>query len=712
MERYSVKVDRIVFSNSENGYCVLRVKSVEGQEMTVTGTFPVVSVGSCFSIGGEWVMSKYGRQFKVSSVMENVPTTEQGIIGYLTSGLVKGIGPVYAARIVEKFGRDTLNVLDNDISRIREVEGIGKTRYALIRDSWKEHKAVRDIIVFLSGIGLPTGLAVRIYREYGDRSVEKVRENPYALAEDIFGVGFLTADRVALGMGVARDDVKRLEAGVMHVLREAAQQEGHLYLTWEQICDRAGEILGAGSEGLKDAMSGLLRDSRVVMDKDVFYLPRLFGAETGAVSSLVNLLFCADALWDLDERKPVMLPDFSGSHYEKEQQDAIRLATVSDVSVITGGPGTGKTTTVKGIMAAYEGSGLKVLLAAPTGRAAKRMSEASGREAVTIHRLLEFTPKGGWGRNVSRPLEGDLLIVDECSMIDMMLFDSLLKAVPRGMRVVLVGDVDQLPSVGAGCVLRDVIDSGAVPVTRLRRIHRQGSRSEIVTAAHDINSGRTPDTRTDPDSEYVFLRAEDPEMQRQLVIDCATCGHPAVGSFLPYEVQVLTPMRRGPLGTVALNGDLQSMLNPEGTSLVHGMTVFRVGDRVMQTRNDYDREVFNGDCGTVASVDVKAGELKVDFDGREVSYPRGDLDGLVLSYACTIHKSQGSEYPVVVIPVSMSHYVMLQRNLLYTGVTRARAKCVLVGSEKALAMCVRTMSTARRNTFLRERLEREARDRR
>ena len=698
-------VERITYQNPENGYSVLKVK-VKGYNdlVTLVGNLLEVPVGSVLLCRGEWKVDKrYGSQFVAATWEETMPATVYGIEKYLGSGLVKGIGPRFARAIVQRFGTETIDIIETEIERLYEVPNIGRKRVAKIRESWDKQKDIKNVMLFLQGSGVSTAYAAKIYREYGKESIDKVRENPYRLADDIWGIGFKTADGIAAKMGYEKEDPRRCRSGILYTLGQLSD-EGHVYAGEEQLVKTAGQLLEAGETAIRDTLAGMLQAEDLILDKDAIYLPPFYHAECGTSRRLRDLaestgrsLF--DGLFD-----PSSLTAETGIEYDEVQLAAIRQAVTSKVMVLTGGPGTGKTTTTQGIIAALKKAGLRVLLAAPTGRAAKRMSEATGMEAKTIHRLLEYNPQDGYKRNDENPLEGDALIVDECSMIDILLMNNLLKAVPVGMRLVFVGDIDQLPSVGAGNVLRDIIDSQRIPVVRLVRIFRQAQKSRIVMNAHTINQGRFPDTSNGRDTDFFFMREDDPERAAETIVRLVKERLPRAYRESPDRIQVLTPMQRGVVGAANLNLLLQQALNPSGPSLGRGGYTYRQGDRVMQQRNNYDKDVFNGDLGYIREVDTEERTLKVDFDGKKVEYDVTELDELTLAYATTIHKAQGSEYPIVVMPVLMTHFVMLQRNLIYTGITRAKKICVLLGAAKALAYAVRNVSVLKRNTRLKERL--------
>lgn len=722
-------VERITYQNPENGYTVLKcaVKSYK-ELVTVIGSLLDVNVGSVLLIYGNWkVDSRYGRQFAAESWEETLPATVFGIEKYLGSGLIKGVGPKYAKKIVAQFGTETLEVIETDISRLQEVDGIGKKRIKMIRDSWERQKEIKNVMLFLQDHGVSTSFAAKIYRQYGNESLEKMKENPFQMADDIWGIGFKTADGIAQKLGFAKEAYVRLRSGIMYTLSNLAD-EGHVFAYQEQLIAKAAELLEAEESSIVMTLDQMIMDKDLICETvdyntdqaemKAIYLPAFYYAEAGVAGKLKRLAQApaADRLWHalMDARQKTGNESLSidvskiqekvHMEYDEIQADAIRKAAVFKVMVLTGGPGTGKTTTTQGIIAAYRSFGLKILLAAPTGRAAKRMTEATGLEAKTIHRLLECKPPEGYQKNEDNPLEGDVLIIDECSMIDMILMNALLKAIPEGMRLILVGDIDQLPSVGAGNVLRDIIDSGVFPVVRLTRIFRQAQSSRIIMNAHAINEGKFPDISNGKNTDFFYIEKEDPEEAVQEIVRLVKNNLPRYYKTPWNHIQVLTPMQKGIVGAANLNLALQEALNPQGDGLRRGGYLFRAGDKVMQIRNNYEKEIFNGDIGTVESVDLQERMLKVNFDQHIIEYEASELDELVHAYATTIHKAQGSEYPIVVMPVLMNHYVMLQRNLIYTGITRAKKVLVIVGTRKALSYAVRNVTVTKRNTFLKERL--------
>lgn len=739
-------VERITYQNPENGYTILKCRVKDYADLVpVIGNLLDVNVGSVLLVEGNWkVDPKYGRQFVAESWEETLPATVYGMEKYLGSGLIKGVGPKFAKRIVQQFGVDTFTVIEDNVQILIEVEGIGTKRIQMIAESWAKQKEIKNVMLFLQEHGVSTAYAAKIYKQYGNDSIPVVKENPYRLADDIWGIGFKTADQIAAKLGFGKNSFVRLRSGIMYTLSELSN-EGHVYAGKEQLIKAAEQLLEAEESSIVMTMDEMLKKEDLIQEKtiiktdenneidDAIYLPPFYYAEIGVAGKLKKLATAPaeDRLWTglMKARRESSNAELSvdvtaienkvGMTYDDVQRDAIRKAATAKVMVLTGGPGTGKTTTTHGIISAFRAYGLRILLAAPTGRAAKRMTEATGLEAKTIHRLLECKPPEGYQKNEENPLEGDVLIVDECSMIDIILMNSLLKAIPRNMRLILVGDIDQLPSVGAGNVLRDIIDSGSFPVVRLTRIFRQAQTSRIIMNAHRINEGKAPDISNGKNSDFFFIENEDADAVSEQIVELVKTKLPNYYHVDSKQIQVLTPMQRGVVGATNLNLALQEALNPaeqeiymrgRGAVMVPKDTLCRSGfafrseDKVMQIKNNYDKEVFNGDIGIIESVDSENRTLKVSFDNRLVEYDITELDELVHAYATTIHKSQGSEYPVVVMPVLMNHYVMLQRNLVYTGITRAKKVLVMVGTKKALSYAIRNVTVAKRNTMLKERL--------
>lgn len=712
------QIERITYSNAENGYTVAKVRvSGRFELVTVVGNLMDPMPGEILKMKGRWTNHpRFGDQFRVETYETAAPATEVGIRKYLGSGLIRGIGPKIAERIVNAFGETTLDVIEQDIQALTQVEGIGRKRIDQIRKAWDEQKEIREVMLFLQSHGVSAAYAAKIYKFYGDQALPVVRDNPYRLAMDIFGIGFLTADRIAQKLGFAHDAPQRAEAGILHVLHAMAD-EGHVYAPYEELIARCIKMLQVEREGLVDAFGRIERERRIriediaddfVPNQKAVYLAGFHVAEKGVARRLQLLLHAPRAAEIGDPDKSLAAVSAAmGIELADRQAAAIRQALTEKVLVITGGPGTGKTTIIRAVLDVVPAAPKRVMLAAPTGRAAKRMSEATGRPAVTIHRLLKFSPaKGSFEHTTENPLPADLIIVDEASMIDTVLMHHLLKAAPGTATLILVGDVHQLPSVGAGNVLGDIIASGVVPVAALTEIFRQARQSRIVVNAHRIHRGRMPRLDGGPDaSDFFFIQREAPEAAAGLILKLVRERIPSRFGLDPVDdVQVLTPMHRGVVGAGNLNAVLQEALNPGEGGVARGQRTFRPGDKVMQIRNDYDRAVFNGDIGRVVSVETETREVSIRFDGREVAYDFGDLDAVTLAYAVSVHKAQGSEYPAVVMPILMQHFMLLQRNLLYTAVTRGRRLVVLVGTKQALAMAVKNDKTRRRCTRLRERL--------
>lgn len=704
-------VERITYQNAENGYTVLKCAAKNYKDLvTVVGTMPDTHVGSVLSLEGMWKMdSRYGRQFSVEKFEETLPATVYGMEKYLGSGLIKGVGPKFAKRIVAKFGKDTLDIIEKNPDALIEVEGIGKVRVERIKNSWQEQREIKNIMLFLQSHEVSTSHATKIFKTYGNKSIQIVQENPYRLADDIWGIGFKTADRIAEKLGFEKERFIRLRSGILYALNKLSE-DGHCFAVREQLIQKAKELLEMDIPELEITLDEMIRSGDVIRYEEAIYLPPFYYSETGCAKRLIRLLE-EKKKTEVDTEKIVQtVIQNSKIFYDEIQTKAIRTAVVSKVMILTGGPGTGKTTTTMGMISALKMMGYHILLAAPTGRAAKRMAETTGMEAKTIHRLLEYKMPDGYQRNEEHPLEGDVLILDECSMVDIILMYNLLKAIPERMSLILVGDTDQLPSVGAGNVLKDLIASGILPVIRLTRIFRQAQGSRIIMNAHRINRGEAIDIRGGKDSDFFFAQKETNEEIVDTLVRYCTKNLPNYYHADPFrEIQVLTPMQKGICGAANLNQLLQEAMNPSNLFLRRGGTQYRLGDKVMQIRNNYDKEVFNGDIGTISKVDMEEQELAVCYDGRDVTYDISELDELTLAYAVTIHKSQGSEYPIVVMPFTMSHFVMLQRNLLYTGVTRAKKILVLIGEKKAVYYAIGNEKTTRRNTKLAEYLAKNKR---
>ncbi|GAA2549751.1 ATP-dependent RecD-like DNA helicase [Streptomyces koyangensis] len=721
-------LERITYANEENGYTVARVDTGRGggDLLTVVGALLGAQPGEALRMEGRWGSHpQYGKQFTVENYTTVLPATVQGIRRYLGSGLIKGIGPRIADRITEHFGVDTLDVIETDAKRLVEVPGLGPKRTKMIAAAWEEQKAIKEVMVFLQGVGVTTSIAVRIYKKYGDASISVVRNQPYRLAVDVWGIGFLTADRIAQAVGIPHDSPDRVKAGLQYALSQSSDQ-GHVYLPEDRLIADAVKLLQVDTGLVIDCLGELAADEEGVVREKVpgpdgepvtaVYLVPFHRAEVSLAAQLLRLLRAPDdrmpAFRDVDWEKALgWLARRTGTELAPEQRDAVRLALTEKAAVLTGGPGCGKSFTVRSVVELARAKGAKVVLAAPTGRAAKRLAELTGAEASTVHRLLELRPGGDAAYDRERPLDADLVVVDEASMLDVLLANKLVKAVAPGAHLLFVGDVDQLPSVGAGEVLRDLLaDGGPIPSVRLTRIFRQAQRSGVVTNAHRINAG-TPPLTQGLDDFFLFVEDDTEEVGR-LTVDVAARRVPARFGLDPRrDIQVLAPMHRGPAGAGALNGLLQQAITPARPDLPEkrfGGRVFRVGDKVTQIRNNYEKGlngVFNGTVGVVTALNAEEQRLTVLTDeDEEVPYDFDELDELAHAYAVTIHRSQGSEYPAVVVPVTTSAWMMLQRNLLYTAVTRAKKLVVLVGSRKAIGQAVRTVSAGRRCTALGHRL--------
>jgi exodeoxyribonuclease V alpha subunit len=704
-------VERVTYHNAENGFCVVRARARGHRDVvTVVGHAAAISAGEWITASGQWINDRtHGQQFKARFLRTSAPTSADGIERYLSSGMIRGVGPVYAKKLVRAFGEKVFDIIESGPDRLREVEGIGPIRAASILAAWAEQKAVREIMVFLHSHGVSTARAVRIFKTYGADAIQVMTQNPYQLARDIRGIGFKTADAIAMKLGIEKTAMVRVRAGISYALTEA-MDEGHCGLPTDELVPLAEKLLEVPQQLIRTALELELQGAVIadqVGETPCVFLAGLYRAER-TIAQRVMRLANATLPWpwiDPDKALP-WVERHIGFVLAESQIAAIRLALMSKVLVMTGGPGVGKTTIVKAILRILAAKGTGLLLCAPTGRAAKRMTEATGFDAKTIHRLLEVDPRsGGFRRGEDNPLDCDLLVVDEASMVDAVLMQALLRAVPDKAALLIVGDIDQLPSVGPGQVLADIISSSAVPVVRLAEVFRQAAQSRIITSAHRINEGSIPDlSPSGTESDFYFVTADDPPTAVSRIIELVKTRIPKRFGLDPIrDIQVLCPMNRGGVGARSLNIELQAALNPAGDRKVErfGWT-FAPGDKVMQIENDYDKEVYNGDIGQINDVDPSVGEIVVSFDGRSITYGFGELDMLAPAYAATIHKSQGSEYPAVIIPVLTQHYGMLQRNLLYTGVTRGKQLVVLVGQKKAIAIAVRNVSGRRRWSKLAE----------
>ncbi|PSB28515.1 SF1B family DNA helicase RecD2 [Chlorogloea sp. CCALA 695] len=716
-------VERLTYHSAESGYSVARFKTPGNRDLvTIVGSFPNIQAGQTLKLTGIWrEHPKFGQQFQVTQYQETKPATITGIEKYLGSGLIKGVGPVTAKRIVAHFGFDTLDIIEYSIERLKEVPGIAKKRVKMIQEAWDKQKAIKEVMVFLQGHGVSTTYAVKIYKHYGDESITTVTNNPYQLATDIYGIGFVTADAIARNLGIAPDSEYRYRAGIIHVLGEAAE-DGHCFLPYMELTEKVVERLTiADHQPLPQVITKLIfqmaMDEELVMQghrhhQFVCYQKPFFTSEQNLAKGLHQLLSRPVVV---DKERVIGWIDkftkVTGMPLSPQQRQAVEMAATQKILILTGGPGTGKTFTTRTIVALWKAMGKSIVLASPTGRAAKRLNEMTGCEAKTIHRLLEFDPRTmKFKRDADNPIEAQSVGIDEASMLDLFLGHSLLKAIPKDAQLLLVGDIDQLPSVGPGNVLRDLIASQQIPVVRLEQVFRQAQASHIVRNAHRINSGQYPTLESvslSPRSDCLWLNAPEPEHGVQGIRELLTDVIPKLGFDPAKDVQVLCPMTRGEVGTRNLNAVLQELLNPpcQGKAeLFRGGMKLRVGDRVIQQVNDYNREVFNGDLGVIAAIDNEEQEITVQFEERFVNYDYADINELALAFAVTIHKAQGSEYPVVILPIFMQHYVMLSRNLIYTGLTRGRKLAVIVGTTKAIGLAVRQVKDSERYTYLQERL--------
>ncbi|MDR1907575.1 MAG: ATP-dependent RecD-like DNA helicase [Holosporales bacterium] len=702
------QIERITYS--EGGFVVAKVKVYNQNNLvTVVGNIPSPSAGSILDMQGEWSSHpKFGPQFKVTECTCSVPASIYGIQKYLQSGLIKGIGPFMAQKIVKEFGERTLDVIEHSAEELLKIEGIGAHRVKMIQQAWQEQKEIRLVILFLQSYDVSTTHATKIYQKYGNESIALVKENPYRLATDITGIGFLTADSIAKRLGIDEKSPMRAEAGILYVLKEISN-DGHVFCSQCELIKKSGEILHIDDDILERAVQSLALSNKVVIERldDVpcVFLLGYYVAETKVATKLTTLrdsqsrikpIEAESALEWVQQKISITLAD--------KQREAVKAAITEKLLVITGSPGTGKTTIIKAILEILSKNTPKIILTAPTGRAAKRMSETTGREAKTIHRLLEYV-NGAFQRNENHPIDCDLLILDEASMVDILLMYHLLRAIPDYATIIIVGDINQLPSVGPGSVLKDIINSKNVTVVQLNEIFRQAQKSMIIVNAHKIINGDYPTIANKAGGDFYFIHEEDTDKAQSIIVQLIKDRIPRYFGYKPLaDVQVLTPMHRGVIGTDSLNDALQNALNPRGAELLRGNKRFRLGDKVMQIRNNYDKDVFNGDIGFIERIDTENQMAIVRIDDRIVRYEHNELDELTLSYAVSIHKSQGSEYPVVVIPIFRLHYMMLQRNLVYTGITRGKKLVILVGSPNALSIAINNNKTMERNTWLSKRL--------
>ena len=724
METLKGILERIVFENTETGYTIAKLSSREypGESITVVGSVASANAGESLLLKGWWGNNpKYGRQFQIDSYETVLPATIVGLRKYLGSGLIKGIGPVMAARIVTHFGMDAMDIIEKSPEKLKSVPGVGNKRVDMIVRAWEAQREIKNVMLFLQSHNVSTTHAAKIYKTYANEAIPIVRENPYRLADDIYGIGFKTADTVAQKLGVDSESPNRVKAGIKYVLSEKAD-DGHVFLYHDELISACQDILNLSTDAIESGIIELTEKKELITEnitpfdsiqcQKSVYLAPFFYAEIGVANRLFRLLPGDFPQRNLDSPGSIdcflnQIEKRMGMCFAENQREAIRTALTSRVTIVTGGPGTGKTTTTIGMLRLFEVLGMQVVLAAPTGRAAKRLSETTGREAKTIHRLLEFSPQeNGFKHDWNNPLEADVVIIDEMSMVDLALMNSLMKAVPPGATLIMVGDVDQLPSVGAGNVLRDLIASGQITTVRLTEIFRQAQQSMIVMNAHRVNRGEFPQVNGPTDRDFFFIEEEDPETAVELICDLVHRRLPQHYNYHPMDdIQVLCPMRRGVIGSENFNKRLQEKLNRNSEEVIRAGRSFRIGDKVMQVRNNYDYEVFNGDIGRITDVDTVEKLVTITFPDKVVAYDMADLNELVLAYGITVHKSQGSEYPAIVVPFMAQHYMMLQRNLLYTAITRAKELVLVVGTKRALGIAIRNNKVSERNTYLAKRLQ-------
>ena len=697
-------IDKIIFHNSENGYTVLGASCIERMPFVVVCKGMLEpQIGTTYLFKGEWKKDRYGSKLEAAEYEEVLPTEIDAIEKYLASGLVKGIGPVYAKKLVQTLGEETLNIIENKSDEIFKVKGIGKKRVESIWASWEEHRYLRSLVSFLKGYDISTNFIVKIYHRYGDDSIDIIKANPYRLVKDIEGLGFTRVDHLALKLGYERTGLERCQAGV-HYMLETFAEDGHVFYKREPLIQQTAVLLEVENHYVDAAIDEMIINDWVIEEDDDIYLYTLYRAEKGVADKLTsmalygNLKPCDCAIEEIE--------GMTGIQYDDIQRNGIKTALKSGVSVITGGPGTGKTTILLGVIKALQKQGLTIAAAAPTGKAAKRMREVTGLDAKTIHRLLSYSPAEGYQFNEENQLCYDVVIIDEVSMVNIQLMAILLAAIPWTTKLILVGDVDQLPAIGPGNVLYDIISSNIVPVVKLEKIYRQAENSDIVVNAHKVNHGELPNIKNNkPNTDFFFIKETNYDSILRLIPDLVKERLPKKYNIAPTDIQVLSPMKKDDIGSWNLNKVLQEALNPVGPSINYGNTTFRMNDKVMQIRNNYEKGVFNGETGKIIDVNTDMKELTIDFDGNVVFYSNGDFDEISLAYASTIHKSQGSEYPIIVVPIVRGHYNMMQRNLIYTAITRAQQICIIIGDIEMLKRAVGNINAKKRNTKLKERLD-------
>lgn len=711
LEEVSGVIEKIAYKNAENDFSVIKIKSGGYKDLiTLVGNVSNVSIGSVIRATGTWSMNpKFGRQFNIKICEESLPADVHGIEKYLGSGLIKGIGKSYAKAIVSVFGTETFDIIENSPQRLLEVPKLGQKKVDTIVENWNRQKDIKDLMIFLQKAGVGASYGQKIFKAYGKESIQKIKENPYRLTEEVYLIGFKIADAIAQNLGFEKDSYSRCRAGIFYILENAANSEGHCYLPKNELIERSSKMLGIDDDKLFITLDDLIINKNLIFeDESKVYLPSFYYCEIGIANKIKAIKNFPNFKKYSDEEISENIAHAEEENkisYDDSQKEAIKTAISSNFSVITGGAGVGKTTITKAIISILRHKGKKIMLAAPTGRAAKRMSEATQMESKTIHRLLEAEKGGHFIKNSENKLTGNVLIVDESSMVDLILMHNLLKAVSDSTKVILIGDVNQLPSVGPGNVLKDIINSEFVPTIKLTQIYRQASKSNIILNSHKVNKGEIPDLHVDKNSDFFFIEQNNNEKCAELIVDLCLKRLPRYYNVNPIvDIQVLTPMKKGVLGTDNLNCILQNKLNQSKFCLKRSAIEYRLGDKVMQIKNNYDKDIFNGDIGTIYSIDEKDESLEIKFDSRIIKYDISELEEVSLAYACTIHKSQGGEYPIVIIPISCSHYVMLERNLLYTGITRAKKVCIIVGETKAVTKAVETNDFKKRYTSLSQKL--------
>ncbi|MCQ2914754.1 MAG: ATP-dependent RecD-like DNA helicase [Alphaproteobacteria bacterium] len=705
MDNISVSIKKITFQNKDNGFCVLKANEFgHAEEFTMLGTFANVSIGMCLNVYGEWFIDpNYGKEFKVQTYTETVPVTTKGLENYLAGGAIKGVGKKTAKKIVSAFGKEAIDVIENNPEKLAKKCEISLKKAKEIQKYWIDQTSIKNIMMFLQGFDLTPKMAAKIYAVYGPETIKIIQNNPFKIADDINGIGFKRADALAQTLGIAQDDEYRIRSGIIYALNQF-NENGHTFAKKDQLINATNEMLNISSEKIEKEIDHLVENEKVILEDEAIYIPTYYYSEKNVAKILKSKAKNTNQNDLFNKNYIDSILSKSEIEYNELQKAAMKTALESNVMILTGGPGTGKTTTIKAIIDIFQKQDLKILLASPTGRAAKRMTETTGVCAKTIHRLLEYKPGEGYKKDNDDKLTGDVLIIDEISMVDILLMNALLKAVPFDMKLILIGDSDQLPSVGAGNVLHDLLDSNIIPTIKLTEIFRQAQTSKIITNAHKINVGEFPDLNNKRDSDFFYIEKETPQEIVDTIKDLVQNRLPKAYNIDPNVIQVLTPMQKGTVGTIALNQILQEAINPSAEGLKYHDYKFAINDKVMQIKNNYDKEVFNGDIGTVLGVGIKEKEVLVDFEGKSIYYDYDELSELVPAYAITIHKSQGSEYPIVVMPICNAHYVMLQRNLIYTGITRAKNLLVLIGSKKAISIAINNTKIKERNSKLKEKL--------